>query len=162
MLTQLPQLPLPRAASRRRSRCEAPRAAASGTSASELNAAHAIQGSVAFETGAGGLVKCVLTHANGSSAEVHLFGATTTSYKLPSGDEVLFMRPDAKLDGSKPIAGGVPLCFPLFGPPPAGCVARPCGLPLLRHAHTALPAPGWRSTASHARCLGRWYGRQRT
>jgi glucose-6-phosphate 1-epimerase len=61
-----------------------------------------------------------LTHANGSSAEVHLFGGQVTSFRLPSGDEVLFMRPDAKLDGSKPIAGGIPLCWPLFGPPPQG------------------------------------------
>ena len=26
------------------------------------------------------------------------------------------MRPDAKLDGSKPISGGIPFCFPQFGP----------------------------------------------
>lgn len=30
--------------------------------------------------------------------------------------QVLYVRPDAKLDGSRPIAGGVPLCFPQFGP----------------------------------------------
>ena len=26
------------------------------------------------------------------------------------------VRPDAKMDGSKPISGGVPFCFPQFGP----------------------------------------------
>jgi glucose-6-phosphate 1-epimerase len=34
----------------------------------------------------------------------------------PSGDEVLFVRPDAVWDKSKPISGGIPLCFPQFGP----------------------------------------------
>jgi glucose-6-phosphate 1-epimerase len=81
-----------------------------------LTATHAIPGSVSFAAGPGGLLKAVLTHANGSSAEVHLQGATVTSYCQPSGDEVLFIRPDAVFDGSKPIAGGVPICFPIFGP----------------------------------------------
>merc|ERR1712048_852490 len=41
-------------------------------------------------------------------------GATVTSFKAPS--EVLFVRPDAKFDGSKPISGGLPFCWPQFGP----------------------------------------------
>lgn len=85
-------------------------------SAESLNAAHGIPGSVAFAVHPGGGLKAVLTHANGSSAEVHLQGATVTSYCQPSGDEVLYLRPDAVFDGSKPIAGGVPICFPIFGP----------------------------------------------
>jgi Aldose 1-epimerase len=32
------------------------------------------------------------------------------------GYDSLFVRPDAKLDGSKPISGGLPHCFPQFGP----------------------------------------------
>uniref|UniRef100_A0A7S0VZ96 glucose-6-phosphate 1-epimerase n=1 Tax=Hemiselmis tepida TaxID=464990 RepID=A0A7S0VZ96_9CRYP len=42
-------------------------------------------------------------------------GACVTSYKTPDYD-VFFVRPDAVLDGSKPISGGVPFCFPQFGP----------------------------------------------
>ncbi|EKX47731.1 hypothetical protein GUITHDRAFT_151947 [Guillardia theta CCMP2712] len=42
-------------------------------------------------------------------------GACVTSYKTPDYD-VFFVRPDAVLDGSKPISGGVPICFPQFGP----------------------------------------------
>ena len=49
-----------------------------------------------------------------ASATVYPFGATVTSYKAPH--EVLFCRPDAKFDGSKPISGGIPHCFPQFGP----------------------------------------------
>jgi len=49
-----------------------------------------------------------------ASATVYPFGATVASYKAPH--EVLFCRPDAKFDGSKPISGGIPHCFPQFGP----------------------------------------------
>jgi len=125
MLSQLP-LPFTRAAAACRHHRSATRACASA-SADELNTTHGIPGSVAFETGLGGLVFARLTHANGSSAEVHLFGATVTSFKLPSGDEVLYRRPDAVFDGSKPIAGGVPLCFPIFGPPTPGSLLKQHG-----------------------------------
>jgi len=48
-------------------------------------------------------------------AIVYLFGADVTSYTT-GGTEWIAVRPDAKLDGSKPISGGLPLCFPQFGP----------------------------------------------
>lgn len=48
-------------------------------------------------------------------AIVYLYGATVTSYKT-GNKEWLAVRPDAKLDGSKPISGGLPHCFPQFGP----------------------------------------------
>lgn len=92
--------------------------------------------------GNGGLTKVVLKHACGSQAEargprtgscarrrarcctaraclrpcaraqLYLFGGVITSWTQPSGDEVLYIRPDAKFDGAKPISGGVPHCFP--------------------------------------------------
>jgi glucose-6-phosphate 1-epimerase len=67
---------------------------------------------VAVTEGEGGLPKVVLTHACGSSAEVYLFGACITSWKQPSGDEILYVRPDAVFTGVKPISGGIPHCFP--------------------------------------------------
>eukprot|EP00448_Togula_jolla_P015683 CAMPEP_0170586072 /NCGR_PEP_ID=MMETSP0224-20130122/9551_1 /TAXON_ID=285029 /ORGANISM="Togula jolla, Strain CCCM 725" /LENGTH=391 /DNA_ID=CAMNT_0010909597 /DNA_START=47 /DNA_END=1222 /DNA_ORIENTATION=- len=48
-------------------------------------------------------------------AKVYLLGACVTSYKT-NGTEWLAVRPDAKFDGSKPISGGLPHCFPQFGP----------------------------------------------
>jgi hypothetical protein len=45
-----------------------------------------------------------LTHYNGSAAEVYLFGACVTSLTQPHGSDVLYLRPDATFDGSKPIA----------------------------------------------------------
>mmetsp|Transcript_11334 Transcript_11334/g.12977 ORF Transcript_11334/g.12977 Transcript_11334/m.12977 type:complete len:358 (+) Transcript_11334:98-1171(+) len=57
-----------------------------------------------------------LVSANGSSAEVYLFGGVVTSYKDAEGTEFIAVRPDAKMDGSKPISGGLSHCWPQFGP----------------------------------------------
>jgi len=43
------------------------------------------------------------------------FGASVASYKT-NGIEWLGMRDDTVFDGAKPIGGGLPLCFPQFGP----------------------------------------------
>ena len=60
------------------------------------------------------------THSkSGSTIAIHPYGATLTSYQTKN-TEHLFVSDLAKLDGSKPIRGGVPLVFPIFGPPPAG------------------------------------------
>ena len=73
-----------------------------------LNEQFSIAKSVSFETedeGRGRAPFASLTHENGSSAKVYLFGANCASWKQPSGDEVLFVRPDAKWDETVPIAG---------------------------------------------------------
>ena len=76
---------------------------------SALNAKFAIPTSVSFfddegdETSSSPYVS--LTHKNGSTAKVYLFGANCASWTQPTGDEVLFVRPDAKFDESVPIAG---------------------------------------------------------
>lgn len=54
----------------------------------------------------------------GDSVTVYLYGATVTSWKTSDGKERLFLSKAAALDGSKPIRGGIPLVFPVFGPPP--------------------------------------------
>ena len=56
-----------------------------------------------------------LKNAAGDSVTAYQFGACVTSY-VKNGVDVLMVRPDAKLDGSKPISGGIPHCFPQFGP----------------------------------------------
>lgn len=47
----------------------------------------------------------------GASSEVYLFGGVVTSYKA-DGVEYIAVRPDAKMDGSKPISGGLSHCWP--------------------------------------------------
>jgi len=63
-----------------------------------------------------GLEYVKLVHPNGASAEVYLYGGVVTSYKDADGTEFIAVRPDAKMDGSKPISGGLSHCWPQFGP----------------------------------------------
>ncbi|KAM7516238.1 hypothetical protein LguiA_005821 [Lonicera macranthoides] len=65
--------------------------------------------------GLGNLPKVILTSTHGSEAELYLFGGCVTSWKVSSKD-LLFVRPDAVFNGQKPISGGIPHCFPQFGP----------------------------------------------
>ncbi|KAL4885519.1 galactose mutarotase-like domain-containing protein [Aspergillus karnatakaensis] len=67
----------------------------------------------------------------GESVTVNLYGATVTSWKTADGAEKLWLSDAAVLDGSKPIRGGIPVVFPVFGPPPQN------------HATTPLPQHGF-------------------
>ncbi|XP_005089766.1 glucose-6-phosphate 1-epimerase [Aplysia californica] len=60
-----------------------------------------------------------LDRGDGSSALVHLFGATLLSWKC-KGQENLFVSSTSKFDKKKAIRGGVPVVFPNFGPWPLG------------------------------------------
>jgi glucose-6-phosphate 1-epimerase len=61
-----------------------------------------------------------ITHsASGATCRVHEFGATILSFQTAAGRECLFLSRNSKMDGSKPIRGGIPLVFPIFGPPVA-------------------------------------------
>ncbi|CAI5462444.1 unnamed protein product [Closterium sp. Yama58-4] len=118
----LPVNPLRAAASRGASsgrthvsRVSVSASAATEPSSKDLRAKFGKDG-VSFDDGLGGLPRVTLTDASGSTAEVYLYGACTTSWKLPSGEDLLFVRPDAVFTGAKPISGGIPHCFPQFGP----------------------------------------------
>ncbi|CAH6719173.1 glucose-6-phosphate 1-epimerase [[Candida] jaroonii] len=49
-----------------------------------------------------------------TSVTILKYGATVISWKL-KGEEQLWVSTAAKLDGSKPVRGGIPLVFPNFG-----------------------------------------------
>jgi glucose-6-phosphate 1-epimerase len=67
-------------------------------------------------TNAEGLEYIKLVHPEtGASSEIYLLGGVVTSYKA-DGTEFIAVRPDAKMDGSKPISGGLSHCWPQFGP----------------------------------------------
>jgi len=66
----------------------------------------------------------------GESVTVLLHGATVTSWKS-GGQENVWLSEGAVLDGSKPVRGGVPVVFPVFGPPPKD------------HTTSALPQHGF-------------------
>jgi len=59
--------------------------------------------------------KVVARLPTGESVEVLLFGATVVSWKSAGGTENLWVSDAAKLDGSKPVRGGIPVVFPVRG-----------------------------------------------
>jgi glucose-6-phosphate 1-epimerase len=70
---------------------------------------------VSLDAGAGGLSR--LTVANGlARAEIYLHGAHLTGWQPAGHAPVLWMSQASLWDAAKPIRGGVPICFPWFGP----------------------------------------------
>jgi hypothetical protein len=67
------------------------------------------------DAGTGAGTQVTLKGTDGSVAEVYPFGGVVTSW-VKNGRDVLYVRPDAKFDKSKPISGGIPHCWPQFGP----------------------------------------------
>ena len=53
-----------------------------------------------------GLEYVRLSNAAGDTSDIYLFGGVVTSY-VAGGQEYIAVRPDAKMDGSKPISGGL-------------------------------------------------------
>lgn len=61
-----------------------------------------------------GLEALRLAGPRGSSAVVSRLGGQVLSWITPDGRERLFLSDKAVFDGSRPIRGGVPVCFPQF------------------------------------------------
>ena len=78
-------------------------------------AQHEIPGHVALTSGQGGLPKIVVT-SKSSTAEIYLHGAHVTSFQKKDDRPLLFMSTESLFAADKPIRGGVPICFPWFGP----------------------------------------------
>ncbi|KAL7481007.1 hypothetical protein ACHAW6_006684 [Cyclotella cf. meneghiniana] len=62
-----------------------------------------------------GLEYVRLENSAGDTSDIYLYGGCVTSY-IKGGQEYIAVRPDAKMDGSKPISGGLSHCWPQFGP----------------------------------------------
>ncbi|MGE6106646.1 D-hexose-6-phosphate mutarotase [Aeromonas sobria] len=58
-------------------------------------------------------------HNDQAKAEISLFGGHVLSYQRHGEPASLWLSDRAVLDGSKPIRGGIPVCWPWFGPAPA-------------------------------------------
>ena len=68
-----------------------------------------------FEAGQGGLTKAVVK-TSVASGEIYLHGAHVTSWQPAGHEPVLWMSRSSLFQPGKPIRGGVPICFPWFGP----------------------------------------------
>jgi len=70
---------------------------------------------VRIEAGRGGLRRVVVDAAL-ANAEIYLQGAHVTHFQPCGQKPVLFMSGKSWFEAGKPIRGGVPICFPWFGP----------------------------------------------
>ncbi|MCU1424498.1 MAG: D-hexose-6-phosphate mutarotase [Microbacteriaceae bacterium] len=86
-----------------------------------MNSHHAatLPSSVTVTEGRGGL-PMLRVRATAGEADVYLQGAQVTSWN-PSGQApVLWVSAASRFERNAPIRGGIPLCFPWFGPHPTG------------------------------------------
>ena len=70
---------------------------------------------VRIEAGRGGL-RCLVIGTAQADAEIYLQGAHVTHFQPHGAKPVLFMSAKSWFEPGKPIRGGVPICFPWFGP----------------------------------------------
>ncbi|TFC77251.1 hypothetical protein E3O45_07775 [Cryobacterium sp. TMS1-20-1] len=82
--------------------------------------------SVVIGVGQGGL-PVVRVNGRAGAAEVYLQGAHVTSWSPAGASSVLWMSEFSEFAPGKPIRGGVPICFPWFGPHETDATAPPHG-----------------------------------
>ena len=97
-------------------------------------------GAVTFAERYGGPV--ALLQAGGATAVVALQGAQVLTYVPENHSEVLWLSPVAKLGTGKAVRGGVPVCWPWFGPHPSDKT---------KPAHGFMRARHWSVTGSAAK-----------
>ena len=88
------------------------------TELDQLNDTFAIPDHCEFCAGNGGLIKAVIRNSF-ASAELYLHGAHLTSFQPNGGREVLWVSDLAEYQTGKAIRGGIPICWPWFGPHPS-------------------------------------------
>lgn len=91
----------------------------------------AIPGLLRFEAGGGDLTRAVATHP-AAAGELYLHGAHVTAWQPRGAEPVLFMSEASSFERGEPIRGGVPICFPWFGPKADDADAPSHGLARLR------------------------------
>jgi glucose-6-phosphate 1-epimerase len=74
-----------------------------------------IPGIVTLEKGSGGfpLLRVRNEHAE---CDIYPYGAHIVGFRPRDGEELLWVSPYGNYEKGKPIRGGVPVCFPWFGP----------------------------------------------
>jgi glucose-6-phosphate 1-epimerase len=76
------------------------------------------QYAISSQTGYGHLtdLPCINLQYGAASAIISLYGAQVLSYQPTPGKELLWLSPLASWQYQTPIRGGVPVCWPWFGP----------------------------------------------
>ncbi len=76
---------------------------------------HEITGAIVISPGQGGLPRLLIT-TPASTAEIYLHGAHVTAFQKNGEPPLLWMSAESLFAPGKAIRGGVPVCFPWFGP----------------------------------------------
>ena len=84
-------------------------------SLADLNQRYAIANHVQFKEGEGGLTMAEISNAH-SSARIALQGAHLMTWQPHGQEPVIWLSKFAKFAPGKSIRGGVPICWPWFGP----------------------------------------------
>ena len=107
---------------------------------SELNRLFAIPG-LTFELGKGGLLRAVV-NTPACHGEIVLQGAHVTSWVPARQQPVIWLSRKSNFEKGKPIRGGVPICFPWFGPNATDASAP---------AHGSARLVEWQVVAAHSK-----------
>lgn len=81
----------------------------------DLNQKFGIPGTLVFFDGQGSL-PCVRITNSFATCELSLYGAHVFSYKPAGQQDLLWMSETTAYETGKAIRGGIPVCFPWFGP----------------------------------------------
>lgn len=81
----------------------------------ELDDKFSIEGEVGFAELENELIFITVSNKY-ADADICLYGAHVTSFRPQNSMEILWMSPDSNFEVGKPIRGGIPVCFPWFGP----------------------------------------------
>jgi len=81
----------------------------------ELNEKFGTPGQVEFSQGKGGLPVILIANKHATSL-ISLYGAHVLSYQPNDKKDVLWMSEKSTFEEGKAIRGGIPICFPWFGP----------------------------------------------
>jgi glucose-6-phosphate 1-epimerase len=87
------------------------------TTIETLNEQYGLPGKVKFYEGKGGLTSIAVSTKN-AAADVCLHGAQLLGFKPAGEQEMLWLSEKSVFEKGKAIRGGIPLCFPWFGPHP--------------------------------------------
>ncbi len=82
-----------------------------------LNRRFGAYGRIAFRAGQNGLPVASLVNRYGA-CEISLYGGHVLAYRPVGHGPVLFLSQRSHFEPGKPIRGGIPLCWPWFGPHP--------------------------------------------
>ena len=81
----------------------------------ELDDKFSIEGEVGFAELEEDLVFITVSNKY-ADADICLYGAHITSFRPHNSMDLLWMSPDSSFEVGKAIRGGIPVCFPWFGP----------------------------------------------